>query len=162
MTRVLVVLLALLVASCAPATGALVVSVVTDLEAGEDFVGVELEILREERRIAHEDFVATGGSWVTPTPVAEVHGLPFDTLRVRVTLLAARRHAVITREVVLRHVGDRALTVVLGSSCVGVECPGPDTSADATSCVAGECRAPDCMDCPDQCVEDDDCPSSAA
>jgi hypothetical protein len=158
--RSLVALLALSLASCAPDTGALVVLVVTDLEAGEDFVGVELEVLARERGLAHEDFVATGGSWLTPVPVAEVHGLPLETLLVRVTLLAARRQRVASREVVVMHTGDRALTVVIGSSCASVACPAAGDAPDATSCVAGECRQPDCVDCADQCESDGDCPPS--
>lgn len=149
----------LLLAGCAPEGGVLVVSVVTDLEPGDDFVGVELRVRRGEDELAHVETVAMEGPWVEPARVAEVRDLPTDTLAVYVTLLGPRRVPVASRELVVQHSGDRAITVVLTSSCVGVVCPGPG-GPERTTCVGGECVEPTCTDCVRQCVAAADCPAS--
>ncbi len=146
--------------ACAPVGGALVVSVVTDLEPGDDFVGVEVRVLRGDHELAHVETVAMEGPWVEPARVAEVHGLPLDTLTVRVVLLGPRRVPAGSREVVVQHTADRAMTVVFTSSCVGVVCPGVGDPATAVSCLGGQCVEPACADCVRQCVSGADCPAS--
>ncbi|MBX3268796.1 MAG: hypothetical protein KF729_00960 [Sandaracinaceae bacterium] len=147
-------------AGCDPSSGALAVSVITDLEPGADFIGVEVEVFQGADRVGHQEAIVAPGDWTRPTPLADVVGLAPGRTRVVATLLAPRRDVVVSRAVMIDVESAHALVIVLSSSCVRVECPGPGDPADATTCAGGLCVAPDCGDdC--GCASDRDCPASA-
>ncbi len=151
---------AILAAGCAQSGGALVVSVVTDLEASQDFIGVSVDVRQGGDLLAHEEIVAPGGPWTSPVRVAELTALPLGTLELRVTLVGPARVAVLEADAVVQHVGDEARTIVLGSLCLRAVCPGETDPPDATACRGGECVVP-CDDCPPQCTSASDCTPSA-
>ncbi|MBX7195289.1 MAG: hypothetical protein K1X94_24755 [Sandaracinaceae bacterium] len=149
-----------LISSCAARGPTVVVSVVTDLAAGKDFVGVRVELGQGLDVLEERERVAALGSWVTPHQVAVFDDVPEGTLRVRASLLAVGGETLIAREMIDTHTGDRAINVILESSCFGVTCA-RDGDAPATECRGGRCVEP-CADCPPQCVAATDCPPSDA
>lgn len=158
-TRLLVALAAAAASACAPNTSSVAVSVVTDLEPGADFIGVEVEVFSGEARVGHDEAIVGPGDWTQPTPVTDLVGLPRGRARVVVTLYAPGRDVVVTRAVMLELETHHALAMVLASSCVAVHCPGDGDPAEATTCSDGACVAPDCVDCA-ACASDAECPAS--
>lgn len=153
-------LFAPLAAGCAQAGGALVLSVVTDLESTQDFVGVTVDVRQGGDLVVHEEVIAEGGPWTTPVRVADLAEVPLGTLDVHVALVGPARRPVLEGSLVVQHEGDEARTLVLGSLCLRVACPEDGDPAEATACRGGECVVP-CEDCPPQCVADSDCADSS-
>ena len=139
-----------------------VVDVVTDLEPGVDFVGVEVEVTREGGRLGGGQVLAEATDWTAPVRIAEVAGVPPGDISVRATLLAPLGEVVLTRAELVPVMADRVVTLVLGSLCIGVQCPGGVDAPDATECVGGVCVPPNCPTCAPSCVTDAECPASAA
>ncbi|MBX7195288.1 MAG: hypothetical protein K1X94_24750 [Sandaracinaceae bacterium] len=154
--------LALTAPACAARGPTVVVSVVTDLAPGKDFVGVRVTLGQAEEVLEDRERVATlGSSWIAPHQIAVFEDAPEGTLNVRASLIGLHGEVLIARETIDTHAGDRAINVILESSCFGVACPGDGEPATATECRGGRCVEP-CADCPPQCVEAADCPPSAA
>ncbi len=153
--RVAAAALAIVASGCAARGPTVVVSVVTDLAPGVDFVGARVVLRSGAERIAERERIATEGSWANAHDVAIVDDVPFGPLDVDVTFIDPRGATLLSRHVRETLTEDRVIVVGLEAGCVGIACP------EGEECRGGACR-PTCVDCPPLCASDADCPASAS
>lgn len=158
-----VIVLSAPLASCAADESLLAVELATDMVAGIDFIGTRVRVQRDGALAAEASDVAVlGDAFIPPARVALFEGLGSDTYSVQVTMLNFAGAVVAERTTIVELRDDLALTVVVGSECRGVMCPGESDAAEQTTCAAGRCVDPRCSAdspeyCRDVCISDADC-----
>ncbi len=156
-----------LVGGCAPDESFLAVELATDLSAGADFVGVRIRVERDGMLVAEaSEFAALGDSFLPPVRVAFFENLTFGTYAVQVQLADFAGVVVAERTTIVELREDLALTVVVGSACRGVTCPGAGDSPEESTCSNGRCVDPRCSAetpefCGETCISDADCDAGA-
>lgn len=123
----------------------------TDYAAGEDFFAARVELLAVELPDAGAEGMSLArvealpdGDFLTGVRLAELDGLEPGSRLVVVSLLDADRATVATRRVRIELRRDSAVTVLIGSLCADVTCPGGGDDPDATECASGRCVPPTC------------------
>lgn len=142
----------------------------TDYAPGIDFFAARVELLAvelpepEAMPLARVDSLPDG-DLLAGARVADLEGLDAGSRVVVVSLLDADRAIVASRRVRIELERDAAVTVLIGSLCADVTCPGPGDDAEATECASGRCVPPTCSpQNPDACLpfacdESSDCAS---
>ena len=138
---------------------ALSVDLRTDYVAGVEFVGARLTI---DGTVADET-LSGAESYVDGRRLFEVEGLGSSARRgLTVSLLNGAGGVLASRDVVIRHEEDTAVTVVMTRDCSAVVC------GEGESCLAGNCVDQGCTDgvgelCEEpECAADAECPAMAA
>ncbi|MBO6934523.1 MAG: hypothetical protein JJ863_06100 [Deltaproteobacteria bacterium] len=158
----------LLLCSCTDPGLELSVDLKTDWQPGRQFVGVAVTLLRGDSTAptGSEQVVATvGQDYLGGLRVAEFDGLTRGEYTLRVELLTLSGAVLAERDTLIELDGDFALTVILASSCDGLECPGEGDPAELQACYGGRCVDPRCSPerpelCGLSCAADIDCPST--
>ncbi|MEZ4251016.1 MAG: hypothetical protein R3B99_22615 [Polyangiales bacterium] len=93
------------------------------------------------------------GDLLAGARVADLAGLEPGSRVIVVSLLDADRATVASRRVRIELERDAAVTVLIGSLCADVTCPGSGDDPDATECASGRCVPPTCSpQNPDACL----------
>lgn len=156
--------------ACGPGAPLVVVDLTTDLRPDVDFVRVRTEVSDEPfegggaLRISQLDhLVRASEDYGGAVRVAEVPLMRAGVFYLRVGLLDASGRIRGQRLATVEVQGAKAVTIVIGSGCRGVVCPGDADDPEATACVNGACVLPTCVpeapeSCgPVTCTADSDC-----
>lgn len=153
-------MLVALVLSACDGSSSLVVDLRTDLRPGRQFALVQTEVVDGSGASQMESTTLDEtDDTLVAARIAELDVANGDA-RVTVTLSEPGGAALLTRTVAVRVQGPTAVTVLMTSDCVGVDCGG-----DTPECVNGQCVAEGCSpENPDACGEtvcasDADCPA---
>ena len=135
-------LLALGACGADPAPVELSVDLRTDYQGTVEFAGVRVEVLDTPGEVEH---LARNASYIDGVRVAELGALePRERRTLRLTLVGFEGEAFASREVLIDHRTDLAVTVTISRSCADVMCPG--SAGDLrTSCLGGRCVEPACL-----------------
>lgn len=137
----------------------LVVNVRSDLLAGVELTGVEVEL--DEQRVSR--IAAYGDDWLQPQRVAELEIEGDDDLVTAIVRAFGPLGVINSRTVrVSRTGGATAVTVVFTRDCRNVTCPAAGDSTSAVACLGGTCVSEDCSDgsqesCASECTGASDC-----
>lgn len=162
-----IVVISVLLASCAPGEHTLAVDLQTDLNPGTEFVAVRTTAVADTGGAPRSAEVSATveRTYVEPGRVAEWSGFSDGDLTIDVALLDAAGDVVVTRTVRTRLTSDSLVLAVVTRDCRGVSCPRSGDPTDATTCFGGRCVDPRCVDddCgPAECELDTDCTAVAA
>lgn len=149
--------------SSEPGSVELSVDLRTDYVPRVEFAEVRVDLTEDGQFAEH---VATSGDYVEGERVAELVSEPRDRRVVRVSLLTAEGSVLASREVLVSHRHDLAVTVTLSRDCAGVSCE--SAGAEVASCLGGRCVDPGCLtgeelECEEpECEADGDCDAEVA
>lgn len=168
--------LSLLAMGCGPGTPPLLaVDLMTDHRPGIDFTRVRTELSAEPftsggtLRVSQVEYaVRPADDYGAPVRVAELETPPRRIAYLRVSLLDASGRVRGQRLATVEASTTRAITLVIGTACRAVTCPGATDDPGATACVNGVCVPPTCLPeapetCgPATCAGDAECPEGRA
>ena len=141
----------------------LIVDARSDLRAGVEFDGYEVQVLSEAGFERAEGAATVDDDAFEGMRVGEFGSVPAGPVEVVVRLLQGER-VVLSRTLQATVDGDRAVVVPLYRACVDVTCP-PSDDPSLTTCERGVCVSPECSAehpeaCPEaECATDADCAS---
>jgi hypothetical protein len=133
----------------------------TDYVPGMEFAEVRVDLPADGQFAEH---TVEGGSYVEGRRVAELVSEPRDRRIVRLSLLEGDGSVLASREVIVDHGEDLAITVTISRDCAAVSCESPGSAV--ASCLGGRCVDPTCLtgeepECEEpQCLADGDCASA--